>query len=141
MAYWDSFAQADPNDPNAYLLGGNLLTRENYLYSPAEFSQAALGVTIGGGTKVAKVMSTVGALNFPNIVAHTAQELTMTLTGALATIASIALANPTGGSIEAGLTWNAYVSAADTVTVRVANITAADIDPANQNWRVTVLQF
>jgi hypothetical protein len=77
---------AGVKDVNLYRNGADILKTDDQF-------QAALGVTIGGGTKVAKVLSTAGALNFPNVVAHTAQELTMTLTGALATTSSLALAN------------------------------------------------
>ena len=77
-------------------------------------------------------------LNFPEIAAQTAAELTVTITGAA--VDDIAIASPYT-SIEAGLIWSCYVSAANIVTVRLANPTASPIDPINADWRVAVHQF
>ncbi len=50
----------------------------------------------------------------------------------------VALSPP--AAIEAGLLWTAYVSAADTVTVRLHNASGAGVDPANATWKVKALQ-
>ncbi|HEY3265557.1 MAG TPA: hypothetical protein VGM37_01425 [Armatimonadota bacterium] len=72
-------------------------------------------------------------LDFASIAAGSAAELTVTVTGASA--GKPAIASPAAG-IEAGLVWSAWVSAADTVRIRVANVTAAAIDPASRAWSV-----
>jgi len=41
-------------------------------------------------------------------------------------------------AIEAGLTWSGFVSAADTVKVRVHNNTGGAVDPASASWTVSV---
>jgi hypothetical protein len=98
------------------------------------------GLTVGQGDEVTKILSEVASLNFASISDNTTQELTITVTGAAS--GDTAIATPASG-IEAGLTWGAYVSAADTVTVRIAYQTGlgGSIDPAARNWRATVFKF
>lgn len=43
-------------------------------------------------------------------------------------------------TIELGLSWNCFVSAVDTVTIRVANVRGTAIDPANRSWKVNVIK-
>jgi len=74
-------------------------------------------------------------LDFPSIAAGAEAELTVAVTGAAAG-AAVFVGAP--AAIEAGLSWGAYVSAADTVTIRVRNDTAAAIDPASATWTVRV---
>lgn len=76
------------------------------------------------------------SLNFASIAAGLQERLTITVTGALlgdeVTVAPEA-------DIEAGLAIaTAFVSAADTVTVIMANNTAGAIDPAACTYKVRV---
>lgn len=82
-------------------------------------------------------LSATATLDFPSIPAAGQQELTITVTGA-AVGESVALAPP--AALEAGLQVTGYVSAANTVKVRLSNVTAAAIDPASATWRATVLR-
>lgn len=76
------------------------------------------------------------SLDFPSIAANTSAELTATVTGAkLGAFAYVAV--PT--TFNDGLVAMAYVSAAETVTVRVANVTVGAIDPAASTFRVGVV--
>jgi hypothetical protein len=75
-------------------------------------------------------------LDYPSIAAGATADLTITVAGAAA--GSVAAASPTG-AIEAGLSWCAWVSAANTVTVRLVNSTTGAIDPASRTWTVRVL--
>ncbi|MFI6793675.1 capsid cement protein [Nonomuraea sp. NPDC050383] len=77
------------------------------------------------------------SLNFPAVAAAGQQELTITVTGA-AVGDAVVLAPP--AAPDAGLVWAGRVSAANTVTVRVANITAAPIDPAAATWGAQVIK-
>ena len=43
-------------------------------------------------------------------------------------------------ALEAGLVVTGYVSAADIVQIRIANVTGAAIDPASGSWRVVVMK-
>lgn len=89
-----------------------------------------------------KVKTGTAALNYAEIAAQTAtaiatETLTVAVTGA-AVGDSVAVGPP--AALEAGLIWHAWVSAADTVSIRVGNITAAPINPASATWRATVIK-
>ena len=96
-----------------------------------------LGTAAGGGGAVEAPLYGSAALNFPEVDAADQQELTITVTGA-AVGDGVVLAPP--ASPEAGLVFTGRVSAADTVTVRASNITAAPIDPASATWGAFVLK-
>lgn len=80
-------------------------------------------------------LSTTATLDFPSIAAAGQQELTVTLTGAV--VGDQVQVGPPA-TLEGGLVPSARVSAPDTVTVRLSNITGAAIDPASAAWRVTI---
>lgn len=89
------------------------------------------------GTKPTTPLRASASLNFPSIAAGATAELTITVTGA-AVGDAVALAPP--ATVEAGVVWSARVSAANTVTVRMANVTSGAIDPAAATWGATVLK-
>ncbi|MER7213209.1 hypothetical protein ABT340_39615 [Streptosporangium sp. NPDC000239] len=74
-------------------------------------------------------------LDFASIAAGAVGTLTVTVTGA--STGDFALVAPPG-NLNAGLVVCGFVSAADTVTIRVLNGTAGAIDPASSTWKVTV---
>ncbi|MBT8379797.1 MAG: hypothetical protein KJN64_11240 [Ignavibacteria bacterium] len=77
------------------------------------------------------------SLDFPSIAVNGYSDLTVTVTGAaLGDTVSCA----PNGAIEPGLSWNSFVSAANTVTVRVANVQGSSIDPVNRSWKVNVIK-
>lgn len=73
------------------------------------------------------------------LLSHGAEEeTTITVTGASVGDACFVGAPATA---ELGLSWDAYVSAADTVTLRVYNYqNTGSINPVSATWRVTVLK-
>lgn len=71
------------------------------------------------------------SLNFPNIPAGEQAELTITCTGATVGM-PVAPAWP--ATLEAGLGGMMFVSATNTVTVRLTAVAAGDIDPATQTF-------
>lgn len=77
------------------------------------------------------------ALDFPSIATLTTATLNITVTGAVVGD-PVVLALP--ATVNAGIVFDARVSAADTVTVRATNITAGAIDPASATFGVTVLK-
>lgn len=87
----------------------------------------ASGVVRGGAT-----------LDFPSIAAAGTQTLTVTVTGA-AVGDQVLLSLP--ATVNAGVVFDARVTAADTVTVRAQNITASAIDPASAVYTLTVLKL
>lgn len=76
-----------------------------------------------------------GAVDFGNAVAGAIVTGTITVTGA-ATGDAVALAPPS--TIDAGLVWAGFVSAANTVTIRLLNTTGGAIDPASATWGCVV---
>lgn len=83
------------------------------------------------------VISGTATLDFPSISANTISTLTVTVTGAVVGD-SVSLAPPSG--INAGLMWSGFVSAANTVTIRLLNTTGSAIDPASATWKVNVIR-
>jgi hypothetical protein len=94
--------------------------------------------TINGGSKITKVLQAQGTLTFGTIAANSCENQNITITGAA--ISNGAFASP-DFVIENGLSWQAFVSGANTVTVRVCNVSTDSITPApGSNWRVWVVQ-
>lgn len=87
------------------------------------------------GATLTKLLTASAALDFPSIAAVSQADLTITVTGAVVGD-EVALALPAAPT--AGIIFNAYVSAANTVTVRASNITAAAVDPASASYSVIV---
>ena len=101
--------------------------------------QAPTNLTVGSGTPITKVLSASATLDFPSIAAQTCDEsLTITVTGA-ATGNVVSLGPPSG--FENGLSATGYVSASNTVKVRLCNVTSGSIDPASASWRAMVTAF
>jgi hypothetical protein len=90
------------------------------------------------GTVFTKIVSGTATLNFPNISSNSTEELTMTVTGAIVGN-SVHIGAPS--TIETGLGWSGYVSATNTVTIRVHNSSGGAVDPASATWRATVMDF
>lgn len=92
----------------------------------------AEGLRIGStGTNISKSVRASAALDFPSIAAQGCENLTITVTGAV-TGSEVALGPP--ATLETGLVPFAFVSAADTVNVRVCNHTSGAIDPASATY-------
>lgn len=98
-------------------------------------SNSTTGLYTYGGNEISRFVSRSSALNFGSIAANTTTELTITVTANITTTNWSVVVTPETG-MESGLVWCAYVSAANTVTVRVANVTVAAIDPASKTFIV-----
>ncbi len=77
------------------------------------------------------------SLNFPSIAVSSSSDLTVTVTGAV--LGDTCSCSP-NGVIETGVAWNCFVSASNTVTVRMANVRSSSIDPVVRNWKVNVIK-
>lgn len=95
-------------------------------------------IQIGGGTTLLSIRSASAALDFPSIASGASADLTITVTGA-AIGDSVSLGLP--ASPMTGITFNGFVSSADTVSVRAHNYTAGALDPASATYRATVIKF
>ncbi len=98
-------------------------------------------VTIGGGTAITKHLSGTGTIDFSSIATQTCATGTVTVTGAASGDSAVATPTPVGSGIDTmNLTWSAWVSSTNTVTVRACNGTSGSLDPASQTWRADVWQ-
>jgi hypothetical protein len=93
------------------------------------------------GASLSTILSATGSLDFTSIAANSEQTQTLTVTGAVTTnTPSVSLgwsaALPDGVVVKA-----VWVSAANTVSVRVANVTGSSIDPSAITVRATIIQF
>jgi hypothetical protein len=95
------------------------------------------GFISGTGARLTSILTASAALNFPSISAVSQADLTITVTGA-ALNDEVALGLPAAPA--AGLVFNAFVSAANTVTIRASNITASAVDAASATYAVTVFK-
>lgn len=96
------------------------------------------GFIAGTGNTVTAVLTATSTIDFPSISANTTSDSSgITVTGA-----SVGDAVMVGApaAIESGLVVTAYVSAANTVKVRAANVTASPINPASGTFRVVVVK-
>jgi hypothetical protein len=94
---------------------------------------------IGGtGATVTAVLKASSTIDFTSISANTTSDSAgITVTGAVAGDPVIVGVPAT---LAAGLVVTGYVSAADTVKVRAANVTGSPIDPVSGTFTVTVIK-
>lgn len=100
--------------------------------------QADGGLKAGSdGTLLTKVEKGSVSVDLASIAASSAADATLTISGAAA--GDSVIINAAG--LTAGLLLcQAYVSAADTVTVRLYNTTAGAIDEASATWYYTLIK-
>ena len=94
------------------------------------------GFIAGSGATVTKILTATATLDFGSISAASQADLTITVTGA-ATGDEVIMALPAAPT--AGLVFNAFVSATNTVTVRASNITGRPVDPTSASYGVIVI--
>lgn len=124
--------------PLKFTAGTNLSTVEN---GAVEFDGTNYFVTSNGVRyTLAKTLTATATLNFPNTLAGTSSTLTITVTGA--TDGDVVDVGVPNGSISSNGNYTAYVSSANTVTVRFNNNNAlAAVDPASGTFRVAITKY
>ena len=96
----------------------------------------ATNLIINGGATVTKILSATATLNF-DLTALTVEDLTITVTGAAAgDVVSLGVPN---GSVTTSVQYTAWVSAADTVTVRARTFATGE-NPASGTFRATIFR-
>jgi hypothetical protein len=113
--------------------GGTGASNVNINITPAGTGGVAIG---SGGSAISKVLSATASLNF-DLTALTVEDKTMTVTGAA--VGDIVTLGVPNGSVTTSVQYTAWVSAADTVTVR-ARTSATGEDPASGTFRATVIK-
>ena len=100
---------------------------------------ASGSVAVGAGTPMMKVLSASASVNIPLVLAGFSSSFTITVTGASDGDA-VFLGVPNVCAV-ANVSYFAYVSAVNTVTVRLTNFSGAGIDPPAGTFRVAIIQF
>ncbi len=108
----------------------------------ADYSNHVVYVCTGGGTsptwnRLATTFTATATLDFPSTAAAAQSDLTITVTGA-AVGDSVSIGLPSAPA--AGIVWNGFVSATNTVTIRATNITGSAVDPASATYRATIVR-
>jgi hypothetical protein len=96
----------------------------------------ATNLVLNGGATVTGILSATASLNF-DLTAVTVEDKTMTVTGAA--VGDVVTLGVPNGSVTTSVQYTAWVSAADTVTVR-ARTSATGEDPASGTFRATVIK-
>jgi len=124
--------------PLKFTAGTNLTTAEN---GAVEYDGTNYFATSGGVRyTLAKTLTATATLNFPSTGAGSSNTLTITITGAAdGDIVEIGIPN---GSMIATGTYTAYVSSANTITIRFTNNNAfSSLDPASGTFRAAIIKY
>lgn len=130
-AFWDATAK-EITDVSA----GNTLVGVVTEVAAADATTVAVKIVDGPASALpVSEITAMAALNFAAIAATASEDKTIVAEGAeVGDAVQLGLA----AAPEVGVVFQAFVSAADTVTVRATNVTAAPVDPASAAFRVTV---
>lgn len=121
--------------PLKFNAGTNLTSTENGTF---EYDGTNLYFTPSGSRKILlKKLTGTATLDYLPLIGGLHTEQTVTVNGA--SPGSSCNCSPVG-AIENGLTWSCYVSAANTVVIRLGNITGGVIDPVSRSWVVNVIE-
>jgi hypothetical protein len=121
--------------------GGTFINSEGQVIAlGAAFSgDVGVGTLTFGGATIQNALTATATLDFSSTSAQTSSDLTISVTGA-ADGDCVMLGTP-NASILANTSYSAWVSAADTVTVRFLNASSTSKDPASGTFRVTIIKF
>lgn len=96
---------------------------------------ASIGSSAPPNGVITAVWAATAVLDFPSVAAAATQALTITISGiAAGDVVDLGL----HASPAAGIIFQAYVSAANTVTLTAINITASPVDPTSASYHVVV---
>jgi hypothetical protein len=96
-------------------------------------------LTVGGGTPIVKVLSVSVTISFPALAAQSNSTVPITVTGA-AVGDVVTLGMPSTGPANM-TTYSAWVSAANTVSVRYQNFSSASTTATSGTFRISVMKF
>lgn len=99
------------------------------------------GGSIGGGTTIARILSASTSLDYGSISSGAEATLTITVTGASTTNTPTVFLGFSAAMEDGIVVKQAWVSATNTVSVRVRNVSGGSIDPASVTVRAMVSQF
>ena len=121
-------------------LSGNITVQQGLtLTTDLAVTEGGTGASTAAGARTnLGVISDTATLDFPSISSNSIEVLTMTVTGAEVGD-TVMLGAPS--TIEDNLIWTGFVSAADTVSIRMHHTSGSAIDPASATWRATVIKY
>jgi hypothetical protein len=97
------------------------------------------GIAVGGGSRIHQFLTSSATLKFAPIAAHSCADQSLTLKGA--TSGSAVSASPAAPLGNANLSWQAWASGSGVVSVRVCNVTGAEVVTPNAvPWNVSATQ-
>lgn len=121
--------------PLKFESGTNLTAVEN---GAVEYNGTNYFISSGGVRyTIDRVLTGSATLDFPNTTGGNTSDLTITVTGA-ASGDCVGLGVPNASVASANAIFTAWVSAADTVTVRFSNTGAGALNPASGTFKVIV---
>jgi hypothetical protein len=97
-------------------------------------------VGLANAAVIKSINSTSATLDFGNTTSGSYSDLNISVTGATTT-STVHLGIPAAAMPSAACSYHAWVSAADTVTIRFSNYSGADQNPASSGFRATVMNF
>ena len=128
-------AGIDNSDSDAFMLSAGALGTNNVLRA------TSADISFLSTSAIKGVRTATSILDFPSIAAGASATLTVTVTGSVAGQCAVIAATNESTDMHDGLEFRAWVSAANTVSVKAINRTASIIDQAAYNVRVTVISF
>lgn len=133
IRYWIQRLIARTNDELVERFGQQRIDGELVISgNPAKFGVGA------ATTRLKSLKSLMTTIDPPSIPANSSVDVTLTFTGV--EVGECVVANP-DSDLEGGLIYTTWAPAANTVRIRLFNVTAAAIDPVPRTWRVTALGF
>ena len=100
--------------------------------------QEIASVDTNGYIISSNILTASATLDFGSIGAHGSETLTISCTGAvLGDVVSLGIPN---GSMESDASFIAWVSAADTVSVKCFNFNGSSFDPASGTFTVKIIK-
>lgn len=118
---------------NFYGNPGSTCSKTNGGLSTGLYVKGSANTAQNGWYPAPSMVTGTGTLTFGTVNANTAGNQNVTVTGAAAGDSCYATPADTPG---VGLMWSAWVSAGDTVTVRLGNITTGNVASTDRSWRV-----
>ncbi len=122
--------------PIKFTAGTNLSSPED---GAVEYDGNLYVTSSGTRFTLARTLTNTQTLDFPPTALRTSSDLTITIDGASS--GDVVLLGVPAGSVELDSNYTAWVSAANTITVRFNNYSNGAINPASGTFRVSIMKY
>jgi hypothetical protein len=122
--------------PLKFTAGTNLSSPED---GAVEYDGNLYVTSSGTRFTLARTLTNTQTFDFPSTPLNTSSDLTITINGASS--GDVVLLGVPAGSVNADSNYTAWVSAANTITVRFNNYSNGALDPASGTFRVSILKY